>query len=400
MSEVDADHLGEAVPLSDRLGWWKPLAIWSGFIIVVGIMAVGGGLASQLDEKTFLTTVLFGNLVLALAAGLSGWVGASTGLSFSALTEMGFPGASSRVVQLYVPIVLIGWFGVEAAIFGNIIGEVWEIENRWWLMSGATLIFATTTYLGIRVIGNTSLFLVPAIIVLATYAVVQSIEVTSGYKFASSNEISVNAAIGIVVSSWVMGCLTCVPDITRFAKSTWTGASVAAGGVFFANTFTFMVGGYAAASIGEHDPAKVLIAISTIPLAILFALANIWTTNDNNMYSAALNVARSFHVTRKQAVIICAILAAIFAAINPTKIEHLFTFLGLMGSTAPALGGVIYTQLLMKELRFKTSISWVSWIAGSCAAFFTEGLIGIVLGAFTASLFVVSLTLLMSKRTN
>jgi cytosine permease len=295
---------------------------------------------------------------------------------------------SLRVVSLYVPIVLIGWFGVEAAIFGNIVGEVLNIkaENRWVLMSGATLIFAFSCYFGFNAMRKLSTVLVPIVIIVPLYVVFSSYG-NAGNQFGfSESVITYEVALHLVISSWIMGVLTCVPDIARYAKSPLSGAITLALATLFANSFTFLIGGYAAVIVGEADPAKILIGFGLIPLAILFALANIWSTNDNNMYSASINFARFSNLSRRKSVIICAILAAIFAGFDPTSINSLFAFLGFMGATAPALGGVVLGAYITKfflncpNIRVQSIYAWSGWIIGSIAASIIGGVYSILFG--------------------
>ena len=115
-----------------------------------------------------------GNLVLAGFAFLAGYIGAQSGRCFSQLLEVTFPGVSWRIASLLLPVVLIGWFGVEAAIFGNLIGQIFELGEiaRRVVMSVATVMFATTCYLGFRAIRAVSVILVPLIVVLGCAALV------------------------------------------------------------------------------------------------------------------------------------------------------------------------------------------------------------------------------------
>ena len=52
---VDMDFLDAPVSIGERRPALQVLAVWSGFLIVVGIMAVGGGLASQMDRTELLS---------------------------------------------------------------------------------------------------------------------------------------------------------------------------------------------------------------------------------------------------------------------------------------------------------------------------------------------------------
>ena len=389
MSDNHNDYADSVVPAHARRPWVNILFVWLGFIIVVGIMAVGGGMAPQMTAKDFFTAIIVGNIVLGAFALISGYVGADSGKTFNQLMSQVFEGFSWRIVSLYVPIILIGWFGVEAAIFGKLLGEIFDLsltQSRV-IMFSATLIFATTSYLGFSAIRLVSIVAVPLIVIIGLYALYLA-SGNSDLRFATaSNRLTVDAGIAIVMGSWIMGVLTCVPDLTRYSKSRMSGALVAASGILLGNIFTFSVGGVAAAFAGESDPAKLLISFGFIPFAVLLALANIWTTNDNNMYSAALNISRATGVKRTTAVIICALIAAPFAAMDPTSMDFLFTFLIFMGNTAPALGGVVLGAYLWNRFSSRqiNSIAggWAGWLLGSYAGFLVGNIWSIPIGFLT-----------------
>jgi len=380
------DYVSSAVSLDDRRPWINILVVWLGFIIVVGIMAVGGGMASQMPRADFITAVIFGNIILAMFAMLSGFIGAESGKNFNQLMSDVFPGVSQRIVSLYVPIILIGWFGVEAAIFGNLIGEIYDLSStaRRVLMFASTLMFSFTSYLGFRAMRHVSIIAVPLILAIGLYALyVASGQASNAFAFGDAT-LSVSQGMAIVMGSWIMGVLTCLPDLTRFSKARLSGALVGALGILIGNNFSFLVGGAAAVLAGEADPAKVLIAFGFIPLAVILALANIWTTNDNNMYSAALNVARLGNISRRKAVMICTVIAAVFAAFDPTSISVLFTFLLFMGNTAPALGGVVLGSYLWKRSfgnRKQNPLgAWIGWGMGSLAGTWFGGIFAVPTG--------------------
>ncbi len=388
MTKRTDDYVSLIVPLEERRPWINVLFVWLGFIIVVGIMAVGGGMASQMPKSEFIKAVVFGNIILATFALLSGFVGAESGKNFNQLMSDVFPGVSWRIVSLYVPVILIGWFGVEAAIFGNMIGEILELSMgmRRVLMSCATLMFAFTSYLGFRAMRHVSMVAVPLIIVIGLYAIYMASSKSSAEFGFGENTLDMSQGIAIVMGSWIMGVLTCLPDLTRFSRSRLAGALVGASGILIGNIFSFVVGGAAAVLAGEADPAKILIAFGFVQLAVILALANIWTTNDNNMYSAALNVARFGNITRRKAVVICTVIAAVFAAFDPTSIGVLFTFLIFMGNTAPALGGVVLGSYMWNRISTRKQQSvlgaWAGWITGSLAGSWLGGIWAVPAGFF------------------
>jgi cytosine permease len=388
MAKAPSDYLSEPVPAEGRNAWPAAFFVFVGFIIVVGIMAVGGGLAAQQTKSDFYISVLLGNFVLAVLGGISGWIGADSGRTFNQLMEQAFPGFSWRIVSLYVPIVLLGWFGVEASLFAKLVGYAlgWSASEQRWLMGLSALGFSVSSYIGFKAMKWVSYIGVPVMLVIGAFAIWRAaLASDKSYGFLHSS-ISLQAGTALVMGSWIMGVLTCLPDLTRFCRSRRQGALVGFIGIFIANSFTLMMGGAAAALGGESDPAKILVSFGFIPLAIILSLANIWTTNDSNMYSAALNLARAVNVERKRTVLWCSLAAALFAATDPATISFLFGFLGFLGNTAPALGGVVLGAYLVNRSRIKPLVNpwaaWMGWVLASGLAIWLGGVIGIFLGLF------------------
>lgn len=404
MENGGEDFVSSIVPLDERKSWVQVIFIWMGFILVVGIMAVGGGLASQMPVEEFFISVLVGNLVLGAFALVSGYIGAESGKTFNQLMSDAFPGWSWKIVSLYAPVVLIGWFGVEAAIFGNFLGEVfgWTDFGRRVAMVLSTLGFAASSYIGFRAIQYVSIVAVPIILLLGWYAIYYAYDQSSLEFGFGGTQLSLGEGISIVMGSWIMGVLICLPDLTRYSRSPISGALTGFSGIFVANIFTFFVGGLAAALAGESDPAKVLVSFGFLPLAFILSLANIWTTNDNNMYSAALNIARAAGITRHKAVIACTLFAAVYAAFDPTSINALFTFLGFMGNTAPALGGVVLGAYLWNRNRIEKLsspiASWGGWIMGSGAGWFAGGAWAVFVGVFSGFLVWLAISATVKKQ--
>ena len=76
-----------------------------------------------------------------------------------------FCGWSWRIVSLYVPVVMIGWYGVESAIFGSFVAGLiglGECGERL-LMAAAAAGFAVSAYIGFRALRTVSFILVPTI---------------------------------------------------------------------------------------------------------------------------------------------------------------------------------------------------------------------------------------------
>ena len=406
--EERGDYHSVPVPVHARRSALQILLAFLGFIIVVGVMAVGGGLAPQMPLRSLLGVIILGNLVLGVFAAIAGWVGAESGKSFNLLLSDAFSDSSWRVASLYVPIVLVGWYAIEAAIFGHLVADslgVGNLATERVVIFVSGILFATTAYLGFSAIRYVSLALVPILVAAGSYAIyAASMVEEAGATFGfGDTQIGLGAGLAIVMGTWIMGSLTAVQDLTRFCRTPLAGALVGFFGIVLANTFTLLVGAAGAGLTGESDPAAILVSLGLISVALLFGVANIWTTNDNNMYSASLHVARVARLERPKAVLICALLGAAFAIFEPYKLGFLFTFLGFLGGTAPALGAVVllnyWKQRSGLDQPSGTSLpAWVGWIGGSAVGLAVGGWLAPFLGFAIGMGFFTAIDAMLARR--
>jgi cytosine permease len=310
---------------------------------VVGIMAVGGGMAAGMNWPELMAAVVLGNVILGLLAALSGYVGAQYGKSFAQLCGGVFPGPSGKIVLMYAPVTLIGWYSIECAIFGSLVGRILNLDPMMSriAMAASAGVFCITTYLGIRGLQWISFVLVPAIVILGGYAFIYIMATGSGTFGFGSTPLSFDEGLGLVIGSWALGVVAAYPDLARFARSPRAGAWMGFLGILVFNTLNFLIGAAGAALAKEYDPALILLAAGVPTLAFIMAVGNVWTTNDANLYSASLGIARAFPISRRNAVLISALISVGLAYCNPAQFTLFFKFLGILGTTAPALGGVV-----------------------------------------------------------
>lgn len=390
------DFIGTPVPIEGRQNAFSVFLVWVGFIIVVGTMAVGGGLATKATVSDIVAGVIIGNVLLGVFAAFSGWIGTHSGMTFYQLGERVFGKPSMRIVGLYVPMILIGWFAIEAAILGGFLGKFFDLSDlvQRMLMFVSALVMAASTFYGFKALKYLSYVLVPIIFSLGLFAITQTnLSGLENRQNIVENPESIFYVASIVVSTWVMGVLLNLPDVTRFAKYPWQGALIGFLGILVGNVFNLIIGMTAAINTGSYDPSDILIGLGVASLAVLFAVANIWTTNDSNLYSATLGVSRSFNLSRRKAVVVCGGIGALVAVFNPATISSIFTLLITVGASAPALGGVVlgaYIVSLNKAPEAPSPISaWTGWIFGSLIGIYFGGLLGIMLGFFSGWLLVV-----------
>lgn len=378
---VDIDYAETAVPQSARRGIITMFMIMLGFTFFSASMWVGQQLADGLDFWGFIASMILGGVILGLYTGLLGYVGADSGLSLDLLARKAFGEKGSYLPSAMISFTQIGWFGVGIAMFAipvakELLGGSTTAE--WILVVIAGIAMTASAYFGIKSLTIVSYIAVPLIAILGTVAVVLAVVRGDGTlvdQFAkSSGTLTVVGGAGLVVGSFVSGG-TATPNFTRFAKNGKVGAITTVVAFFVGNSLMFFFGGVSSVYVGGNDIFEVMLNLGLFYMAVLVLGLNIWTTNDNALYSAGLGLANIFSQKKKPMVLISGAvgtLAAIWLYWN------FCDWLNILNCTLPPVGIILVISYFLNRDANKTAecTQKVNWFA----------VIGVVLGAVAANL--------------
>ena len=127
----------------------------------------------------------------------------------------------------------------------------------------------------------------------------------------------------------------------------------------------FLFGAVGAMVTGNSDIADVMFSQGLVIPAILVLGLNIWTTNDNAIYTAGLGLSNITKLPKKQMVIIGGLIGTVGAIwLN----NNFVTFLTFLNSMLPPVGGIIIADyLFVKKRKYdnieNTKFEKVNWIA-------------------------------------
>ena len=308
--KVDIDYSETAVPQSARRGIVTMFMIMLGFTFFSASMWAGQELADGLDLAGFIASLILGGVILGLYTGLLGYVGADSGLSLDLLARKAFGEKGSYLPSAMISFTQIGWFGVGVAMFAipvakELLGGSTAAE--WILVVIAGIAMTASAYFGIKSLTIVSYIAVPLIAVLGTVAMILAVVRGDGTlvdQFAkSSGTLTVIGGAGLVVGSFVSGG-TATPNFTRFAKNGKVGAITTVVAFFLGNSLMFFFGAVSSVYVGGNDIFEVMLNLGLFYMAVLVLGLNIWTTNDNALYSAGLGLANIFGQKKKPMVLI------------------------------------------------------------------------------------------------
>ena len=379
--KVDIDYSETAVPQSARRGIVTMFMIMLGFTFFSASMWAGQELADGLDLVGFIASLILGGVILGLYTGLLGYVGADSGLSLDLLARKAFGEKGSYLPSAMISFTQIGWVGVGVAMFAipvakELLGGSTTAE--WILVVIAGIAMTASAYFGIKSLTIVSYIAVPLIAVLGTVAMILAVVRGDGTlvdQFAkSSGTLTVIGGAGLVVGSFVSGG-TATPNFTRFAKNGKVGAITTVVAFFLGNSLMFFFGGVSSVYVGGNDIFEVMLNLGLFYMAVLVLGLNIWTTNDNALYSAGLGLANIFGQKKKPLVLISGAigtLAAIWLYWN------FCGWLNILNCTLPPVGIILVLSYFLNREAYKTTetTQQVNWFA----------VIGVVLGAVGANL--------------
>ena len=375
-AQTDKDYTFESVPSDARKKFWPMFFIMLGFTFFSASMSVGAKLGNGLNLSGFIWSILLGGLILACYTGVLGYVGSKSGLSFDLLAQRSFGSIGSYLPSAMIGLTQIGWFGVGVAMFAIPAAEVLNI-SPWILIIAAGICMTASAYFGIRGMEIVSYVSVPLIAILGVYSMVTATSQGGGLNAIfdkSSGGISLFSGIGLVIGSFVSGG-TATPNFTRFAKSTKVAVITTVIAFFIGNTLMFAFGAVGGAFTGKDDIFYVMIAQGLTVPALIVLGANIWTTNDNALYTGALGLSNITKVRKRPLVIVAGIIG------TATAMWLYYNFVGwlsFLNATLPPIGLILVLDYFMHRKNYETDKPVIAKVN-------IGAVLGVVLGALVGN---------------
>ncbi len=386
--KIDVDYTNSRVDASGRKSTLSMFMVMLGFTFFSASMWAGQNLAAGLDFSGFIWALLLGGLILGAYTGTLGWIGAESGLTLDMLARRSFGEKGSYLPSAMISFTQIGWFGVGLAMFAipvakEIMGlEVTPDSMPWqgyMLVLIAGVLMTASAYFGIKSLTIISYIAVPAVAILGTVAMIMAIQrgdATLVEQFAKgAKDMSVIAGAGLVIGSFVSGG-TATPNFARFAKTPKIGLIVTVVAFFIGNSLMFFFGAVSSIYVGGNDIFEVMLNLNLFYIAILVLGLNIWTTNDNALYTSGLGLSNIFGLSKKTMVLIGGVIGTIAAV---WLYWNFCNWLNILNCTLPPVGIILICSYFAHRKEYqednvpKRQVNWAA-------------VIGVILGAVVANL--------------
>lgn len=371
------------IDLSERKSWLSIGFIWSGILICVPALMVGGMVGTSMTIGKAIFSMLLGYiciLVFMIPLGISS---ADLGLPTVMNASRSFGIGGSRViVSIIIAISMVGWFGFQANVCGNsfsqIMGDYLSISIPVWVSSiiwGAIMLM--TAVLGIGMIRYLNMVAVPLLLFGLLYGLYYGLVQMDGATVLSAyepqQEMSVLTGMNLTMSGFITGAVT-AGDYTRYAKSRGDTVKACLVGVVPAGVAVLGIGAILAVIAGTGDLTIVLSNTNLPVLGLLILVFATWTTATSSAYAggiAGVNVLKLKDDKRAMLTLILGIVGIGLAAGG--IIDHFVEFLNFLTNMTPPVAGVLVAEYFVfckgkaehwKPTKGANIVGIAAWLCG------------------------------------
>ncbi len=381
------DYEHSKVPAKSRRSNLTLFMIMMGFTFFSASMWAGQSLSNGLDFNGFLAALLLGGIILGAYTGALGYIGAESGLSLDLLAQRSFGRRGSWLPSAMISFTQLGWFGVGLAMFAipvakELFGLDVTPDHMPWqgysLVVVAGVLMTSSAFFGIRSLTVVSYVAVPLVAILGTVSMVMAVrQGDTGLieQFAKgTKDLTIVAAAGMVIGSFVSGG-TATPNFTRFGKSATSATIITVAAFLLGNSLMFFFGAISSIYVGGNDIFEVMLHLNLFYFAVIVLGLNIWTTNDNALYSVGLGLANITGLSKR----IIVLLGGIVATLTAVWLYWNFcNWLNILNCTLPPIGIILILHYFTNHksyLNNRIKIIDIDWFS----------VMGVVIGAVVAN---------------
>ncbi|MEM4613007.1 MAG: cytosine permease [Ignisphaera sp.] len=379
--DVYGDYATLPVPKEELRSTLNIFMVYMGVLAVIAAIFAGSGLAQMYDLRTTIVVALIGNILLAIFGGLIAYIGGVTRANTYMLLRYPLGKIGAAIGSLIVSALpLIIWFAVETWLFAITVNVIYPGHPLTTIVASSIwggILMMITAYIGYKALAVLSYITVPFWYTLIVIGFAAAVDLNGGFeslwRVGPSSIAPLGIGITYVFGLYAAGCVI-TSDVSRYGIKRWSGSVAWALHVAIFMTALLFAG--AAMTLLTGAP-NVIVAIAQIGLgvgALLLAILGQWTTNDNNLWSAALawiNITGKFQ--KKVWVLITGIIGTIISALWGglwgMSLDPFISFGTLLGNFIPPVGAVLIADyyivskyIVKRDYRFSpgTKISLVN----------------------------------------
>ncbi|MEM1613130.1 MAG: cytosine permease [Desulfurococcaceae archaeon] len=368
----DIEDIFQPVPHDFRFHWtttfWVFVGMWTALFSIAGGYTIGLRTSTTIAIVACFAGYMFDSII----AILVGEVGRKEGLATYPLSRRPMGRVGQKMFGALVFFLATVAYGLQADIVGRtttttLLGIPLESPMfepyRMVVSTIYGIVFLSSAYLGIKVMGWLSWATMPAFFTISCAAVWLALrDYPGGFAAVLAREVPGGLgffdAMLMAAGMWA-GFTACISDVTRFLRSR-RDAVLSLPLAYFVGAIPPVMGALLAATIQvPYEEIFVKFGLGFAILGLFAWIGAAWTTDDNNAYTAGLALGTTVHplvkLKRRRAVLICGILGIVFAAIGAGGIEWILFMIGILAHFLVPFGGVEIAHFWVVE-RMKTKI--------------------------------------------
>lgn len=392
------DHAVSRMPAGERRHWFVVFLQRYGQLSALSQFLLGATLGYGMDFWQAFLALTLGAVILEVVAVFTGIAGQREGLSTSLLTRWtGFGRYGSSMLGLVITISLMGWFGVQNAVFAQGLQSLVPNVMPLWAWQVLTGLLVTVIVIwGFLSMTWTAYIAVPAFVLLCLYSIGKALHKESlGSLVASPHPgpaLGIGAGATLVAGGFIVGAVI-NPDMCRFNRN--------ARDVVLNTVLGITLGEYTIGLIGvllAHyaKTANVIGIVTTTSGAVGVVILIVATTkiNDWNLYSGSLGLANFLDTAfgkRIHRALLTLIVGAIGTLLSALGIlTHFVGFLTILGVAFPPVAAIMVVDYYvlkthrraLEATRRSSSLpswcpnwnaaGWVAWIAGALVGYYVH----------------------------
>lgn len=375
---------------SERQSWLSLAFVWTGSMICIPCLMIGGIVGTGLSLWQVVLAVLVGYGIVCTYMCLVGMESCDTGLPTvsMAASVLGRRGAQF-IISLMLAIACIGWFGIQSAVCGEsfsaMVADFTGFEIPVWLSSVfwgiIMLLTAVYGYNGLKILNYIA---VPALVIVLVYSMVLAF---SGGGFATvasyvpASRMSFISAVSMVVASFALGGVIS-GDYSRYARSRKDVVKSTLLGVFPSGLVMMLVGSILSIVTGQYDISLVLAAVGVPALGLVALVLATWTTNVTNAYSGGLAVSNLLGLGEDKFKISCSVAGLVGTVLAAVGLLSRFEFfLNILSALIPPIAGaMIASYWIVGKGRRENLVEKEGWYLPGILAFAIGALVAYITG--------------------
>lgn len=387
------DYALKRVPESARYHWFSVAAQRFGQVSALSQFLLGATLGMGMSFWGAFWAITLGAAILEIVAIMVGIVGMREGLSTSVLARWtGFGRYGSSLIGLVIAISLIGWFGIQNAVFAEGLRSLLGGPPLWaWTVIAGAFITVIVVY-GFASMQWIAWVTVPLFIALAGWSISVELSRHSISTLVSSAapgpHLSLAAGTTLVAGGFIVGAVI-TPDMTRYNRTAGDVIKQTLLGVTLGEYAIGLIGVLLAHGLKTGNVVEIVTSTSGVIGTVILIAATL-KINDWNLYSSSLgfvNLIDTLFRRRVNRAVMTIVLGVIGTALAAAGILDKFqTFLEILGIAVPPVAGIMVAEYFIVrrwrgDLRAArnalpaASPAWVPatlavWIAAFCVGHF------------------------------